>query len=109
MNDENGESLGGTREQRARFFADVDRGVRNIFSEVKNRYPETDWGLTGELIEANEWGIALELICDTIFAEKVRISKELFERIASAARQMKLAPERCNRLSKLTLGGLGDG
>ncbi|HZG79401.1 MAG TPA: MafI family immunity protein [Brevibacillus sp.] len=52
--------------------------------------PESDRNSLNELLEHDEWGVALETLCGALYEEEINITKTIFEEIKAAGVEMEL-------------------
>lgn len=67
-------------------------GTTSILEQVSGALPVANVTDARELLEHNEWGEALSLICTQLYEYDVRIDQALYERIVDLGRSMQLAP-----------------
>lgn len=66
----------------------------NMEEEIKRiihqaiELPEGDKVFMLELLEHNEWGVALEHFCASVVEERIQLTKELYKRIEVVSKEM---------------------
>jgi hypothetical protein len=54
--------------------------------------PVSDRDSINELLEHDEWGVALETLCGALYEEEIKIPRTAFEEIKAAGEEMELEP-----------------
>lgn len=72
---------------------DIEARLRQVLRELGDSLPEDDVDSILSLIEAGEWGIALENLCTQLYEYDVAIPKHLLDEIALLGHKMKLDPD----------------
>jgi len=75
--------------------------IGSILDAVKASLPEENVTDACELLEHDEWGEALSLICTQLYEYDVPISSEIYDRIESAGLQMQMPPKEWEILREL--------
>ncbi len=65
-------------------------GIREVLNLVGTALPDQNVADAIDLLDHNEWGEALSLICTQLFEYDIRISDATYSRIARLAEEMKL-------------------
>ena len=77
-----------------------------ILELVRETLPVENVNDTRELLENDEWGEALSLICTQLYEYEVEVDQALYDRIAAAGSEMQLPPKEWEMLQEL-IQGLG--
>mgnify|MGYP005821798391 CR=1 FL=1 len=75
-------------------------GVREVLAAVASYLPH-DVANAHDLLDHNEWGAALSLICTQLFEYDVTVSADVYAQIARLARDMELPEGEWAFISKL--------
>jgi hypothetical protein len=70
----------------------IEDRLRSVVLELADSLPEDDIDSILGLIEAREWGVALENLCTQLDEYDVTVPSPLLAEIASLGRKMKLDP-----------------
>ncbi|TKI54550.1 MafI family immunity protein [Brevibacillus antibioticus] len=76
---------------------------QNIIRIVKETsgMPKKDMDIIFELLDHNEWGVALEHLCSTIIEERIIIQNDVFEAIKKIGELMEMDPNNWSQLIHL--------
>ncbi|MCK6463170.1 MafI family immunity protein [bacterium] len=75
--------------------------ITTILEEAKKGLSDADYKEALSLIEHNEFGVALELVCDQLFEHNAKISQSLYQDIILIATEMELDGKRWRTLQGL--------
>lgn len=75
------------------FRNEIIEMVGKIIDAVDGKLPAQNIADAGELLDHNEWGVALSLVCTQLQEHDVPVSGKLFRQIALAGEKMGLGPE----------------
>lgn len=67
----------------------IEKEIRNVTAEI-TELPQADIATVTELLEHNEWGVALEHLCATIIEEGILIPETMFDLIKKLGEEMEL-------------------
>lgn len=70
----------------------LDSKLRIILNCIKDKIHERDFELILEFVDASEYGLALETICDVICTDKISISSDCYLLIVETGEAMQLDP-----------------
>jgi len=70
---------------------DKSKILIDILNKIEG-FPQKDKKNVDDLIEHNEWGVALEIICSVILQEKIMVSKRVYDEIINVGNEMKMEP-----------------
>ncbi len=79
----------------------ITQGVRFVIESCETSLPAQDTANALDLLDHNEWGLALTLICEQLYEYDVRIKGELYNRIEQLGQLMELSPEEWTMLEEL--------
>lgn len=71
----------------------IIRQVADILDAVADKLSPQNAAEAKELLDHNEWGLALSVICTQLREHDMKVSREIFTRIESVADMMELARE----------------
>ncbi len=86
-------------------FAKLEKALRGILQSLTFPSEERRW--VEEHLDAGEYGLAFEVICETIEKHRLRIPAPTFRAMEDAGRQMQLDEKAWKSLSDLVLPGSG--
>jgi hypothetical protein len=78
---------------------EIEPRLRQVLRELADSLPEDDVDSILGLIEAGEWGIALENLCTQLYEYDIPIPRHLLDEIALLGHKMKLEPDYWESLS----------
>lgn len=76
-------------------------GILGVMNEVSGCLPAENVKDARELLDYNEMGEALSLICTHLYEYNISISRDTYDKIASLARRMKMPTEEWEFLEQL--------
>jgi hypothetical protein len=79
----------------------IRKEVASILTAVKDSLSEQDVAHATELLEHDEWGVALSLICTQLYEYEIPVSAITFEQIKAVALLMQLPEPEWNFVRKL--------
>jgi hypothetical protein len=85
----------------AAYHENVRARMRSLFRIVRDKLPPDLRGLVEELIEANESGVALEMISEALADGNEHLSQQALADIATLVASMDLSAEVADRLRPL--------
>lgn len=83
------------------YYEDLQGRVRGVLIDVADKLDTTTAGLVDELIEANESGVALEILCEVLLERRTTISLATFASVEHLFVRMRLELEPLERLRSL--------
>ncbi|MBN69943.1 MAG: hypothetical protein CME32_11785 [Gimesia sp.] len=72
---------------------DIVQGIYSILEEIGDSLPSENVIDTKELLEHNEWGEALDLLCTQLYEYDVEISSSTYEKIEWLGEKMEMEPK----------------
>ena len=75
--------------------------MRSVLNAVAEAFPAPQVSLVDELIDANETGVALEILIGILADARVPVASSVVEQILGLAREMELSPELRKRACEL--------
>ncbi len=85
-------------------YEDIRGRVRGLLITVADQLPAVTAGLVDELLDANEQGVAVEMLSEILVQSTARISPETMTVFEDVVRDMKLDPANVDRLRPLVIG-----
>ncbi|MDP9072702.1 MAG: MafI family immunity protein [Actinomycetota bacterium] len=85
----------------AAYYEDLRGRVRGVLIAVAGFFPAQEVGIVDELIDANESGVALEMLSEMLVEAKARIEPQVVEQILRLVRDMGLLPDLAERVRRL--------
>jgi hypothetical protein len=83
------------------YFQEMQRRVRAVKNTVAHQLPVVTVGVADELINANECGVALEIMSEMLVESNAAISRQVADEIESLCNVMGLDPKTVERLKPL--------
>jgi hypothetical protein len=83
------------------YHEEMQGKVRAILTMTGASISERDLSLFNNLVDANEYGIALDMLTEALVSSSARIDPAVFREIQTLSEQMKLEPEVVDRLRPL--------
>jgi hypothetical protein len=80
------------------YHQEMQQKVRAILIITGASISPEQLGLFNDLVDANEYGIALDMLTEALASSGAKIDAAVFRDIQSLSEQMKLEPEVVNRL-----------
>lgn len=75
--------------------------IRSILSKVGNSLPVENIHDAEDLLEHNEWGESLSLICTQLYEYDITINQDMYEKIASLGREIDMPSKEWSVLQEL--------
>ncbi len=75
----------------------IGKEIYNIIKNINN-LPKNDYDSIVELLEHDEWGVALENLCAALHEENINISKSIYIKIITLGQMMNMSPDTWNDL-----------
>lgn len=80
---------------------DVDGRMRGLLVELDHLLAPVTLGLVGEMIDASESPIALDMMSEMLVEAGASLDRRVIEEVADLAKEMGLGPETAGRLALL--------
>ena len=81
----------------------IVNAIQVILNEVKDQLLPEDVTNARELLEHNEWGLALSLICDQLYESGLPINQTTYDKIAALSEEMGLPPHEWKFLEEFVI------
>lgn len=85
------------------YFEELQGRIRGLLISVSDQLPPVTVQLVGEMIDANECGVALETISEMLVESRAEISPDVFAGVRQLAETMGLEPSDVDRLRPLVV------
>jgi hypothetical protein len=83
------------------YYEEIQARLRALLIVTGGWISAEQLSLFNELVDANEPGVALDMLAEALATSGTRIDKAIFQEMQSLAEQMKLEPEAVDRLRPL--------
>jgi hypothetical protein len=70
----------------------VSAGISSLLEDVRSLLPEQDIAHARELLEHDEFGLALSLIATQLYEYEAPIERRVYDQIATLGREMAMPP-----------------
>ncbi len=77
------------------------KGIRSVIEEVRTSLPPENVEDAIELLNHNEWGLALSLISDQLYEYDIPIDNSIYDQIERLGSQMKMPSSEWTMLKEL--------
>lgn len=85
----------------AAYYEDLRGRVRGVLIAVADAFPAQQVGLVDELIDANEAGVALEMLVGMLDEAHTHLSREVVNQVERLAKDMELSSDLAERVRAL--------
>lgn len=79
----------------------IEKELHQILDEFQGKLPEVDVTKIREFIDAREWGVGFDILCEQLFEYEIEVPKEVFKRIGGVGRFMQIDAKTWEILSPL--------
>lgn len=88
--------------QRQLRWQQIQQRLRDLYEQFSNNFDDAQRRLFLEYLEANELGLAYELLCDALSESQERIAPDIFRVIRDVGLEMEIPPNTWERLTART-------
>lgn len=82
------------------YYDKIEEIMQALIVRLDHMLPETDIANARELVDAGEYGVALDLLCNQLYEYDMTIDQQIFDSISHSATLMNMPAEEYDFISK---------